>query len=238
MTMKKCALQALTYVIVVSIFLAATWGGSYAVTVISQEIPVEREYTIVIDAGHGGEDGGAVSCTGVKESAINLQIALRLNDLMHLLGLRTRMIRTTDISVYTAGQTLAQKKVSDLKNRVQMIADTANPILVSLHQNTFSDARYAGAQVFYGTAGEGQNLAAALQTAFCGVLNPGSSRRCKQAAGVYLMEQIRCTGVLVECGFLSNPVEEAKLRDPGYQQQICGVIGTTLCNFLDGQTND
>lgn len=236
MNMKKCAAQALTYLLVVSIFLAATYCGSQAVSVISQKLPVERGKTIVIDAGHGGEDGGAVSCTGVPESRINLEIALKLNDLLHLLGHRTLMIRTTDISVYTAGQTIAQKKVSDLKERVRIIRETEDPVLVSIHQNTFSDARYSGAQIFYAAAEESQALANDLQTVFCQTINAGSNRKSKAASGVYLMEHIQCTGVLVECGFLSNAAEEAKLRTGDYQQKICCVIASTLSNFLDQQT--
>ena len=148
MDMKKCALQALTYFTVVSVFLGITCLGSRAVTVISQAIPVERTHTIVIDAGHGGEDGGAVSCTGVKESGLNLDIALGLRDLLHLMGHRTRMVRTTDTAVYTAGETLAQKKVSDLRRRVEIVNETENAVLVSIHQNTFSESRYSGAHGF------------------------------------------------------------------------------------------
>lgn len=238
MNLKKYAGQVLIYFLVVSVFLAATWWGSRAVTVISQEIPVERDHTIVIDAGHGGEDGGAVSCTGVKESTVNLEIALRLNDLLRLMGYRTQMIRTTDISVYTSGNTLAQKKVSDLKERVRIVNQGGNTVLLSIHQNTYSDAKYAGAQIFYAPEGDSKALADALQTAFRENLNPGSSRESKQAEGIYLMEHIRCTGVLVECGFLSNPGEEARLRDPGYQQRLAVVLGTTVSNYLDCQTND
>lgn len=238
MNLKKYAMQGLTYVLVVSFFLGATWWGSRAVSVISQRLPVERSRTIIIDPGHGGEDGGAVSCTGVKESGINLDIALKLNDLLHLLGHRTRMIRTTDISVYTAGTTLAQKKVSDLRERVRIVSETEDPILISIHQNTFSDARYSGAQIFHNGAGESMALANALQDGFSSTLNPGSKRAVKKAEGVYLMENIHCTAILAECGFLSNPTEEAKLRKADHQQKIAAVIACTLGNFLDGQTND
>ena len=238
MSMKKYAAQALAYVAVVTIFLAATWWGSRAVSVISQEIPLERARTIVIDAGHGGEDGGAVSCTGVKESGINLEIARKLNDLLHLLGCKTRMIRTTDISVYTSGNNLAQKKVSDLKERVRMIRETENPVLISIHQNTFSDPRYSGAQVFSNGEGESKTLANTLQEGFCAVLNPESKRQSKYAEGVYLMEHSVCTAVLVECGFLSNPKEEAMLRSGVYQQKMVCVIASCLTNHLDRQTND
>lgn len=237
MDWKKHGAQVLVYFLVVSFFLGATHFGSRAVTVISQEIPVERTGTIVIDPGHGGEDGGAVSCSGAPESGINLQIALRLNDLFHLLGYRTRMIRTTDVSVYTSGTTLAQKKVSDLKERVRIIGETENPVLVSIHQNTFADSSCSGAQVFYNSADGSKRLAEQMQEAFR-TLHPFSSRSSKPADGVYLMEHVRCTAVLAECGFLSNPREEAMLNTAQYQQKICCVIVSTVSNFLDGQTND
>ena len=234
--MKKAAGMALVYVAVVGFFLAAAWAGSRTVTVMARREPVERENTIVIDAGHGGEDGGAVSCTGVMEKQINLEIALELNDLFHLMGHKTRMIRTDDRSVYTTGDTIARRKVSDLKERVRMVEETEDAILVSIHQNLFPDARYSGAQVFYSQAGDGQGLAEVLQSAFRQTINPGSNRELKKATNVYLMEHISCTGILVECGFLSNPEEEALLRTKEYQQKICIVIASTLANHLDCQT--
>ena len=232
MKIRKSASILLFYILIVSLFLTATYWGSRATSVIAQKIPMERKHTVIIDAGHGGEDGGATSCTGKLEKEYNLEIAMRLNDLMHLMGLHTKMVRTTDISVYTQGQTIAAKKVSDLKNRVNAVNETENGLLVSIHQNTFSDGKYSGAQVFYAAEGESQVLAEQLQNTFCQTLNPGSNRRCKRADGVYLMEHIEKTGILVECGFLSN-VQEAKLRSSEYQKKLSCVIAATVCNFLD-----
>lgn len=233
MKIRKSASILLFYILIVSLFLTATYWGSRATSVIAQKIPMERKHTVIIDAGHGGEDGGATSCTGKLEKEYNLEIAMRLNDLMHLMGLHTKMVRTTDISVYTQGQTIAAKKVSDLKNRVNAVNETENGLLVSIHQNTFSDGKYSGAQVFYAAEGESQVLAEQLQSTFCQTLNPGSNRRCKRADGVYLMEHIEKTGILVECGFLSNVQEEAKLRSSEYQKKLSCVIAATVCNFLD-----
>ena len=115
MKIRKFTSVMLFYILVVSIFLTATYWGSHATSVIAQKIPMERMHTVIIDAGHGGVDGGATSCTGKLESAFNLEIALRLNDLMHLLGLHTKMVRASDVSIYTQGETIAAKKVSDLK---------------------------------------------------------------------------------------------------------------------------
>lgn len=224
------------YCLTVAGLLAAVIGGSRAVEVISEGLPVERGSCIVIDAGHGGVDGGAVSCTGRPESGYNLEIALRLRDLLRLLGYETKMIRTTDISVYTAGETIGQKKISDLKERVRMVNETGDALLVSIHQNQFTDSRYSGAQVFYAATEGSQRLAETLQSAFAASVNPGSSRRAKKSDGVYLMERIQCTGVLVECGFLSNPEEEAKLADAEYQKKLCCVIAATVSSYLhDGQ---
>ena len=222
------------YILVFSLFLAAAYWTSIATTTISQMIPMARLHTVVIDPGHGGIDGGATSCTGIPESQFNLEISLRLRDLFHLLGIRTKMIRTDDISVYTSGETIAAKKISDLRARVRMVEETENPILISIHQNTFSDSRYHGPQVFYSPKWEGEQLAKKLQERLTACLNPGSNRMAKEAEGIYLMQQINCTGVLVECGFLSNQEEEGKLRNRTYQNQLSCVIASTVANFLDG----
>lgn len=231
--MKRKASFVLFYMIVIGLFLAGTVLGNRAVTAFAESRPVERLHCIVIDAGHGGEDGGATSCTGLPESRFNLEIALKVNDLFHLLGYDTRMIRTTDTAVYTNGATIAQKKVSDLKERVRIVNETENAILVSIHQNTFSDSRYSGAQIFYAATEGSEALAKAMQADFVTALNPGSRRQCKVASGVYLMEHIDCTGILVECGFLSNPEEEAKLRSGEYQKKLCCVIACCVSAYLD-----
>lgn len=222
-------------IIILGLVLAAI-AGSRAVTVFTESAPVDRCTTVIIDAGHGGVDGGATSCTGVLESNINLEIALRLEDLMHLLGIHTKMIRKTDISVYTKGESIAAKKVSDLKQRVLMVNEEDNALLISLHQNYFSDQRYSGAQVFYAPVTGSDIFAKELQNAFVQTLNKGSNRKIKKADGIYLMQHINVPGALIECGFISNPTEEAMLRDPQYQKKLCCVIAavtsTHLCKKL------
>lgn len=205
---------------------------SHSVTVMSEQEPIQRKYRIVIDAGHGLPDGGAISCTGRPESEYNLAIALRLQALMHLLGFETVMVRTEENSVYTQGTTIAQKKVSDLKERVRIVRETDHPILVSIHQNNFPDGRYSGAVVLYAKTEGSEALAKRLQETLISSLNPGSNRSCKKASGIYLMEHIPCTGILIECGFLSNPAEEARLRNDDYQKKLCCVIATSLSNYL------
>lgn len=220
------------YLCLLSGVLLLTMFGSRAVTVMTVNAPIENRKTVIIDAGHGGVDGGAISCTGISESAINLEIALKLNDLMHLIGIQTIMIRETDVSVYTKGETIAQKKISDLKERVRIVNSTPGAILVSIHQNHFTDDRYSGAQVFYAPTEGSQSLAESLQNTLVNAVNPTSNRRIKKASGVYLMQHAQCPAVLVECGFLSNKNEEYKLRTKEYQQKICTVIACCISNQL------
>ena len=232
MERKGLIVMFMIYFGISAMFLLAGYLTSVCTTMVVQIQPVDRRYTIVIDAGHGGEDGGATSCSGKTESSYNLEIALKLRDLLQLLGYRTRMIRTIDESIYKEGITIAAKKVSDLKERVRIVNETEGAILVSIHQNTFSDGKYHGAQVFYGPKGESHAMAEAVQRALCDTVNPGSNRKIKKADGIYLMQHIDCTGILVECGFLSNPSEEALLRTEEYQRKLICVIGGTLSQFL------
>ena len=220
------------YLLVVIVCLGFARLGSDAVTTIKQQNAVKRSHCIVIDAGHGGIDGGATSCTGILESQLNLEIALRLEDMFHLLGHDTKMIRRTDESIYTQGNTIAAQKVSDLKERVRIANETPNAFLISLHQNTYADSRYRGAQVFYPDDTLSTKMAQALQQNLITVLNPESHRKSKSAKGVYLMEHISCPGILLECGFLTNPEEEAMLRSAEYQIKLCGVIASTVSGFL------
>ena len=222
----------LGYGLILAMTLLAAHWGSRAVTVFTENTVPERAHTIIVDPGHGGVDGGATSCTGILESRFNLEIGLRLRDLLQFLGYKTVMIRTEDVSVYTKGETIAQKKNSDLKERVRIVNEAENGILLSIHQNQFQDSRYSGAQVFYAGTEGSQDLARQLQTALVSHLNPGSSRKEKKSSGIYLMEHIQCPGVLIECGFLSNPEEEARLRSAGYQKQLCAVIACILSKYL------
>lgn len=234
MTMKRSLIGwILAYAVVLGSFIAISVAGSRAISAFYESDYVPARRCIVVDAGHGGVDGGTTSCTGVTESNINLEIAMRLNDILHLVGIETKMIRTTDCSVYTSGETIAAKKVSDLKERVRIVESTENSLLVSIHQNYFAQSIYSGAQVFYGTNEDSLLLAKALQADLITYLNPGSKRAAKKATGVYLMEHVTCPAILVECGFLSNPEEEAKLRSEDYQKKLSCVIAATLSNALN-----
>lgn len=220
------------YALVLCGFIVITGFGNHVVTTMSELSFREDYHTVIIDPGHGGVDGGATSCTGVLESTFNLDIALRLNDMMHLLGMKTVLIRDTDRSVYTQGETIAQKKVSDLRERERIINQTKNALVISIHQNTFPDAQYWGPQVFYANTDGSKELAMFLQSTLQTGLTPNNNRKSKQAKGVYLMEHIKCTGILLECGFLSNPEEEARLRNEKYQKELCAVVASAFGQYL------
>lgn len=230
---KELRKHCLVYMAVLGCFLLVSILGSKAVTAISENAPMTNRTCIIIDAGHGGEDGGAVSCTGALESNINLEIALKLNDLLHLLGVETKMLRTTDTALSITGTTISARKASDLRERVRIINETKNGIMISIHQNQYPESRYSGAQVFYTDSQGSKALASQLQSSLVNILNPGSNRKIKKSDGVYLMQHIKCTGILVECGFLSNPREEALLRQADYQRKLCVVIAASCSTFLN-----
>lgn len=220
------------YMLIISVFFLGTILGNHAVTVMSENLPISGRRRIVIDPGHGGEDGGAVSYNGKLESGYNLEISLRLRELLRLIGYDVIMTRTEDTSIYTTGTTIAQKKASDIKERVRIANSDGNMLLLSIHQNYFQESKYSGAQVFYSGNEKNRALAQSLQNQLVDILNPGSSRKEKRGEGIYLLEHVHNPAVLIECGFLSNPVEESKLSDPEYQKKIVGITAAVVAEYL------
>ena len=189
---------------------------------------------VILDAGHGGEDGGAVSVTGVPESQLNLEIVQKLRDILALCGTDPVLLREEDISLHDqSASTLREKKRSDLQNRVAAVESMEGATRISIHQNTYPSSQYHGAQVFYAPTEGSQALAEHFQSVLREQLQPDNGRAAKQIPdSVYLMNHITCPAILVECGFLTNPGEEAKLRDPGYQRQLAAVLAGA---WLTGQ---
>ena len=189
-------------------------------------VSVTRAAPLILDAGHGGEDGGAVSVTGVPESRVNLEIVQKLRDTLALYGVDPMVLREEDVSLHDPeASTLREKKRSDLKNRVRAVEAVEGGTLLSIHQNSYPGNQYRGAQVFYAPTGGSRELAELLQTALREELQPDNGRKAKPIPeSVYLMNHVSCPAVLVECGFLTNPEEEALLRDGGYQRQLAAVL--------------
>lgn len=232
----KAILAGLTAVTALYLAVFAWYQSHHAAAVMAQQ---QEPPVIVLDAGHGGEDGGASASDGTPESGINLEISLRLRDLFRFCGLKVQMIRETDTAVYSAGCTgITEKKVSDLKNRVQTVNAVPEAILISIHQNFFEQSKYKGAQVFYAKTAGSEALAGEVQETLR-ALDPANRRQCKPSQSVYLMEKVRCTAVLVECGFLSNPEEARLLQTPSYQQKLAAAIcSAVLSSIQERGTND
>ena len=189
---------------------------------------------IVIDAGHGGEDGGAVAADGTAESGINLAIAQDLDALLRFLGCETKMTRTEDAAIYSEGaQTLREKKSSDLRNRAALVNETPNAVLLSIHQNSLpASRRVHGAQAFHARTEGSEALAESVQRALNAAVNLGNEKSRKAIdKSVYLMKSINCPAVLVECGFLSNAEEAARLCETDYQRKLAV---TVAAGFLAG----
>lgn len=182
--------------------------------------------TLVIDAGHGGEDGGAISVSGASESNINLAVARRLDAILGLFGANTVMLRTEDVSLNDEGlATIRERKVSDLHNRTAAVNSAENAVLISIHQNSFTDPQYDGAQVFYAPTQGSQFFAEYTQELLRVCLAPDNDRKAKPIpSSVYLMNHINCKGILVECGFLTNPAEDLLLQSPDYQLKLALTI--------------
>lgn len=224
---------AYVYLYVAAFFLALAAAARHSVETVSGFAPLPGSSVLIIDAGHGGEDGGTTGTAGTAEDEVNLSIARRLEVMLTLMGCQTRMTRTDSDSLSTEGETIRARKQSDLRNRVAVVNEYSNAILVSIHQNHFPDPKYDGAQVF--CTKDAAELAKVMQSALTDVLAPHSHRTAKPASGVYLMEHINCPGLLIECGFLSNPVEEQKLRSGDYQKKLAAVMAAVLARFADGQ---
>jgi N-acetylmuramoyl-L-alanine amidase len=208
-------------------------------TVMSASSVEQNRPTVILDAGHGGEDGGTFA-NGVMEKEINLQIAKALEALFYVNGFEVLMLREedTDLGDHTL-QTVRERKVSDLKRRAELVNDAQNCILISIHQNYFEQSQYGGTQAFFSLqCPDSELLADYIQTAVKGHLQPNNAREIKPGANIWLLEHVSVPAVLVECGFLSNPEEAVLLSTKEYQQQIALCIFGGVCDYLNAENEE
>ena len=207
-------------------------------------IPEFNTPAIIIDAGHGGEDGGAIAIDGkTLEKDINLSIAKKLNNIIKSNNINTFMIRDTDESIYKKDsnkKTLRRKKVEDLRNRVNIANSNDKNILISIHQNKFPDESLKGIQIFY--SGNNENsikLANFLKEELEKNLNKTKFRENKKSGKeVYLLNKVKVPAVIIECGFISNKEELNNLISEGYQSNLAQYIFLGLKKFLDANFNN
>lgn len=194
---------------------------------------------IVLDAGHGGADGGCVSVNNKCEKDINLNILLSLRDMLSVMGYEPQCTREEDKSIHDEGiEGLAKQKKSDMDNRLAIINKYENAIAVSIHQNQFTDEKYSGAQMFYSPKITGsEKLASIMQKQFVSKLQPDNTRETKPVDNeLFLLDNAKCPAVMIECGFLSNHEEAAKLEDENYQKQVAFTIFSGISEFKSTNT--
>ncbi len=200
----------------------------------ANEIPVK----VVIDAGHGGEDGGAVGVNGTLEKTLNLAVSEIVYDMLSSSGVSCVMTRTEDIMLYDMYDDLSDykghKKVYDLKNRLRFAEEHEDAVLVSIHMNTFGVARYSGLQVYYSPNDPSSKvLAECIRGSVSTYLQTDNERETKPAgSSIYILNRIKMPAVLVECGFISNPDECRSLCDTEYQRQLALTISAAVMSYL------
>lgn len=189
--------------------------------------------TVIIDAGHGGFDGGAVASDGTVEKDINLSIAKKLGVLLNFSGFDIIMTRTDDTATNTIEGSIAKRKKSDLKNRLELMEKNKDAIYVSIHLNKFTTSSANGAQVFYTpNFKEASTLGGEIQSSITSLLQPDNTRVIKMGtSSTYILKNAKVPTVIVECGFLSNTNELKKLKDKKYQTQMSFAIAAGILNF-------
>ena len=228
--------RAFAYIGAASAMCVLTAAGIFFVQRAARPVDAGPEWStpvVLLDAGHGGEDGGAVGLNDIIEKDLNLPITLKLNDFLLALGYQTQLTRTTDTSIHdTAAASLRERKRSDIHNRFQMMQSLrGSDLFVSIHQNKFPESGPHGTQVFYS-----QNhprsliLADAIQRSVVELLQSDNTRQVKPSGSeIYLLHNAELPAVLVECGFISNPADAERLVTEEYQDQIafaiaCGIL--------------
>lgn len=190
-----------------------------------------QKVEVVIDAGHGGADPGKVGVNDVLEKDLNLQIAKKVQRNLEKIGISVAMTREDDQGLYD--DTVSNKKLADMEKRVQMIGDVMPKVVVSIHQNSYTDSSVTGAQVFYhGTSKEGEGLAQMLQQELW-TLNSEKKRQIKANDTYYMLRKTKVPTVIVECGFLSNYEEAQKLMEETYQEEMALAITNGIIKWLD-----
>lgn len=231
--------RIIAFILVLTVSVGITLGLLFTVdaylypAVDADNEPDER--VIILDAGHGGEDSGAVGVNGVLEKDLNLMIAEALKAELEAKGFTVVMTRSEDKMLYSEDENIkGMRKLSDLKNRVKVAEQYPNSLFISLHMNSFGAAQYSGLQVYYAEDDNGSAaLANAIQASVKNTLQPQNNRVTKCGKDLYLLEKSPVTSVLVECGFLSNEEECKKLSEKEYQKELSFAIVCGIINYIE-----
>lgn len=229
---KKVLFASLVIILLFSfVFLLARPAAK--MTLSTSAVPEKKTPHIIIDAGHGGEDGGAVGRDGVLEKEINLSVSNDLYDLLTFFGFEAEKTRRGDGALTNEGDTVKERKYNDMKMRLDIFNSSDNNVIISVHQNQFSDSSSHGTQVFYSPNNEKSlQLADSIKFTVKKLMQPDNERQSKPAGnGIFLLKNTDQPAVIVECGFLSNAAECEKLTDKDYQKQMAFSIATGFTDF-------
>lgn len=231
---KKSIIAIITaFLIILSAMLYLTFMANFSAAEASS-MPITQK-TVIVDAGHGGDDGGAIGIDGTVEKDINLDIALKLEKILKFYGFNVIMTRTQDVMTCDDGlDSLRKRKISDIHNRFELMRKNPDAIFISVHQNKFEDSSQHGTQVFYsGNDERSKELAEAIQTSVTLTLQRKNDRVVKKSgSGIYLLYHAKIPAVLVECGFISNSDEVKKLKDESYRMKLTILIADGLLKYL------
>ena len=200
----------------------------------SKNVSAQTNFTVVIDAGHGGEDGGCEGY-GLVEKTLNLDIALKIAEMLENEGVSVVLTRETDVLLYDKNDNYeGKKKALDLRKRVEITANCENPIFVSIHMNYFAQTKYSGLQVWYSKNDERSRiLANIIQSKTKSILQPNNKRNVKEAtSSIFILDNLSCPAVLVECGFLSNRDDALALADANYRQILAKTIFSAIIDYI------
>lgn len=191
---------------------------------------------VIIDAGHGGEDGGAIGTNGVCEKDLNLSVALELEQMLSSAGIRTRLTRDTDTLLYDrASDYHGHKKAQDAAARVAIAREYEDAVFISIHMNSFSQSKYKGLQVYYSeNSPRSAALAEYVQSAVAKSLQPQNTRKIKPSAGsIFVLDNVGHPAILIECGFLTNPEECELLCTQEYRSRLCATLYFAVIEYLE-----
>ena len=223
-----------TYIICFFSFLLIIIGGKQENAVYVSN-PVNEGLVIIIDAGHGGSDGGSVGADGTYESLINLSIARKLNDILSVTGFKTYMTRTDENSLGEKGVSIRHEKITDIHRRMDIMNSFDNCLFVSVHQNYYQGSSSWGTQVFY-SANNSQSelIAERIQSSVVSLLQNENNRKIKKSgSSIYLLDKAKKPAVLVECGFISNSDDLKSLNDDKYQKSFAFCVENGIIDYLD-----
>jgi len=232
--MKKSIYNAISISVFVLCLILGMFLPEYKNAVLSNSSGVDLRKTVIIDAGHGGFDGGAEASDGTAEKEINLKISKNIKEILSIYGINVIMTREDDSALDDIDGKLHTKKVSDMQNRLSIIKENPDAVFVSIHLNKFTTSAASGAQVFYSkNNSDSKILASSIRESIINLLEPENTRSLKKGNdNIYLLKNATIPAVIVECGFLSNHRDLELLKTKDFQRKMSFAISCGILNYL------